>query len=87
MNKGSVYIQKHLISMVYKMLCWREENKNWERLYDEIVIELSMNNGLLEEEVCSEILFKITPLKFLEGDYFKKRIFEVINYLNGISSI
>ena len=25
------YIREHIISMVYKMLCWREEGKEWER--------------------------------------------------------
>lgn len=87
MNISARYIQEHLISMVYKMLCWREENKNWQRLYEEMIMELSMNNGLLDDTVCGEILFRIAPLKYLEESYFKTRIFEVINYLNGISRL
>ena len=79
------YIREHIISMVYKMLCWREENKEWERLYDELMMELTMNNGLLDILNASTIAFKVAPLKYLDGDWFKKRIFDVINYLNGIS--
>lgn len=76
-----------LVSRVFKILCWWEEGKNWIRLYDELLIDLSMNNGLLDDELCGAIVLKIAPLKYLEGDYFKKRIFEVMNYLNGIDNI
>ena len=44
-----------------------------------------MNNGLLDSLTASTIAFKVAPLKYLDGDWFKKRIFDVINYLNGIS--
>lgn len=50
-------------------------------------MELSMNNGLLDDETCEKILFRMAPLKYLEESYFKTRIFEVINYLNGISRL
>ena len=79
------YIREHIISMVYKMLCWREENKDWERLYDELMMELTMNNGLLYSLTASTIAFKVAPLKYLDGEWFKTRIFDVINYLNGIA--
>ena len=79
------YIREHIISMVYKILCWREEGKDWERLYDELLMELTMNNGLLDSLTASTIAFKIAPLKYLEGEWFKKRIFDVINYLNSVS--
>lgn len=80
------YIKNHIISMVYKILCWRDEGKEWNRLYDELMMELTMNNGLLDSLTASTIAFKVAPLKYLDGDWFKRRIFDIINYLNGISS-
>ena len=82
---GDKYIREHIISMVYKMLCWREEGKDWERLYDELMMELTMNNGLLDSLTASTIAFKVAPLKYLDGDWYKRRVFDVINYLNGIA--
>ena len=76
------YIREHIISMVYKMLCWREEGKEWERLYDELMMELT---GLLDSLTASTIAFKVAPLKYLDGDWYKRRVFDVINYLNGIA--
>ena len=52
------YIREHIISIVYKMLCWRAEGKEWERLYDELMMELTMNNGLLDSLTASTIGFK-----------------------------
>ena len=42
MNKE--YIYKHLVSSLYKMLCWREEKKRWQTIYDELLnIRMSLN--------------------------------------------
>ena len=40
MSQESVY--KHLISSLYKMLCWREEKKRWQTIYDEMLAEISL---------------------------------------------
>ncbi len=79
------YIREHIISVVYKILCWSEEKKDWQRLYDELMMELTMNNGLLDSLTASTIAFKVAPLKYLEGDWFRRRVFDIINYLNGIA--
>lgn len=79
------YIREHIISMVYKILCWRDEGKDWNRLYDELMMELTMNNGLLDSLTASTIAFKVAPLKYLDGEWFKRRVFDIINYLNGIA--
>lgn len=79
------YIREHIISVVYKILCWSEERKDWQRLYDELMMELTMNNGLLDSLTASTIAFKVAPLKYLEGDWFRRRVFDIINYLNGIA--
>ena len=42
------YIYKHLISSLYKMLCWREEKKKWQTIYEELLAEISF--GQFEDE-------------------------------------
>lgn len=32
-------IKQYIIKMVFKVLAWRDENKNWERLLDELLQE------------------------------------------------
>ena len=63
MNKE--YIYKHIISSLYKMLCWREEKKKkrWQTIYDEILAEVAL--GDFEEEFKAQMLLKIVPLKYL----------------------
>ena len=44
MDSGIIY--KHIISSLYKMLCWREEKKHWITIYDELLSELTFNTYL-----------------------------------------
>ena len=37
-------IYKHIISSLYKMLCWREEGKHWFTIYDELLREITFND-------------------------------------------
>ena len=47
MDKKVIY--KHIISSLYKMLCWREEGKHWHTIYDELLSEITFNDTLEEE--------------------------------------
>ena len=40
MDKEIIY--KHIISSLYKMLCWREEDKHWITIYDELLKEIEL---------------------------------------------
>lgn len=83
MNKE--YIYKHLISSLYKMLCWREEKKRWQTIYDELLAEISM--GDFEEDFKAQLLLKIVPLKYYEFNIYRQTIFEVIDYVDNISRV
>ena len=83
MNKESIY--KHLISSLYKMLCWREEKKRWQTIYDEVLAEISL--GQFSEDFKAQMLLKIVPLKYYDFSIFRQTIFEVIDYVDNISRI
>lgn len=83
MSQESVY--KHLISSLYKMLCWREEKKRWQTIYDEMLAEVSL--GQFEEDFKAQMLLKIVPLKYYDFSIFRQTIFEVIDYVDNISRI
>jgi hypothetical protein len=84
MNNNIFY--KHIISNVYKMLCWREEKKHWTTIYDELLTEISLGNFFSDEDRAA-LLLKIVPLKFVEFRIFRQKIFEVIDYVERLSGI
>ena len=83
MNKD--YIYKHLISSLYKMLCWREENKKWQTIYDELLAEISF--GDFSEDFKAQSILKIVPLKYYDFNTFRQNVFEVINYVDNYRRI
>lgn len=84
MNKDIIY--KHIISTLYKMLCWREEKKHWITIYEELLTEVTFNT-YLDENVKGSIVLKIIPLKYIDYNNFRQTIFEVINYVDTVRGI
>ncbi len=79
-------IYKHIISSLYKMLCWREEKKHWATIYDELIAEITFN-GYIEEDIKASLVLKITTLKYIEFGNFRQTIFEVINYVDSLRRV
>ena len=84
MDTGVIY--KHIISSLYKMLCWREEKKHWITIYDELLSELTFNT-YLTDEVKGNLLLKITKLKYIDFGNFRQTIFAVINYVESLRGL
>ncbi len=84
MNNEIFY--KHIISNIYKMLCWREEKKHWITIYDELLTEITLGD-FFSEEVKASLLLKIVPLKYVEFGIYRQKIFEVINYVESLSRV
>ena len=84
MDSGIIY--KHIISSLYKMLCWREEKKHWITIYEELLTELTFNT-YLTDEVKGNLLLKITKLKYIDFGNFRQTIFEVINYVESLRGL
>ena len=64
------------------MLCWREEKKKWQTIYDELVAEISF--GEFDEEFKAHILLKVVPLKYYDFTIFRQTIFETIDYIDNL---
>lgn len=79
-------IYKHIISSLYKMLCWREEKKHWLTIYEELLSE-TIFNEYLDENVKGNLVLKITTLKYVDYTNFRQTIFEVINYVDSLRGL
>lgn len=79
-------IYKHIISSLYKMLCWREEKKHWLTIYDELLSEISFSDKI-EDDIKGSLVLKITKLKYIDFVNFRQTIFEVINYVESLRRI
>ena len=79
------HIYKHLVSSLYKMLCWREEKKKWQTIHDELLAEISF--GDFPEEFKAQLILKIVALKYYDFSIFRQTIFEVIDYVDNFSRV
>lgn len=62
---------------LYGLLCEREKGGEWEKFLDSIIIELI---GLGANAInWWPLIGKLSMLKFLSYDYFRKTIFECMN--------
>ena len=67
---------------LYGVLCEKEKNGEWEKFLDSILIELQ---GL--EPNCINywaLLGKLSSLRFLSYEYFRRTIFECMNLVGAL---
>lgn len=79
----SGYLNK-MKNRLYGLLCEREKSGEWEKFLDTLVIELI---GFPKEEktINYYILFhKVSSLKYLDYNYFRKTIFECMNLVDTL---
>lgn len=84
MNIDIIY--KHIISSLYKLLCWKEEGKHWLTIYDEVLSEVTFND-LIPDDVKGTIVLKVIKLKYIDFSNFRQTIFEVINYVDTLRGV
>ena len=67
---------------LYGLLCEKEKNGEWEKFLDSIIIELK---GLGANSINYwPLLGKLSSLKYLSYDYFRKTIFECMNLVGDL---
>jgi len=67
---------------LYGLLCEKEKNGEWEKFLDSIIIELK---GLGANSINYwPLLGKLSSLKYLSYDYFRKTIFECMNLVSDL---
>lgn len=70
---------------LYGLLCEREKSGEWQRFLDTILIELI---GFQEHNKTINyytLIGKLSALKYLNYDYFRRTIFECMNLVNELS--
>ena len=68
---------------LYGVLCEKEKNGEWEKFLDSIIIELL---GLGPNCINYwPLIGKLSSLRFLSYDYFRKTIFECMNLIKCLS--
>ena len=67
---------------LYGLLCEKEKNGEWEKFLDSIIIEL---NGLGANSInWWPLMGKLTLLRYMSYDYFRKTIFECMKLVSGL---
>lgn len=84
MNRVIEGYRNKLKNLYYGLLREKEENGEWEKFLDQILIELL---GLPEEERTINyyrLVAKTSSLKYLRFFYFRKTIFECMTLINSL---
>lgn len=84
MDKKAIYNQ--IVNRLFKMLCWNDEGKNWMKLYDEFLQDISLTE-YLEQDIRSYLVLRVVSLKYVNKKIFRDTIFEVINYVESLPSV
>ena len=67
---------------LYGLLCEKEKDGEWEKFLDSIIIELQ---GLGSNSINYWALIgKLSSLKYLSYEYFRRTIFECMNLIGGL---
>lgn len=73
-----------LKSQLYGLLCEYEKKRNWENLLDSIEIEL-LGLDVKHKTINYYVLVaKVSSLRFLRYEYFRKTVFDCIPLLDKI---
>jgi len=69
---------------LYGLLCEKEKNGEWEKFLDSIIIELE---GLGSNSInWWPLIGKLSSLRYLSYDYFRKTVFECMNLVGGLEA-
>ena len=80
---NNAYLNK-LKSKLFGLLCEREKKREWEKFYDNIMIELM---GFPEENRTINyviLVYKLSTCKYLTYEYFRTTIFECMNLIGKL---
>ena len=69
---------------LYGLLCEREKDGEWEKFLDSIYVEVY---GLGSQSInWWPLICKLSALKYLSYEYFRKTIFECMNLIGGLEN-
>lgn len=70
---------------LYGLLCEREKSGEWQRFLDTIIIELLGFQDQNKTINYYTLIGKLSALKYLNYDFFRRTIFECMNLVNELS--
>lgn len=70
---------------LYGLLCEREKSGEWQRFLDTIIIELLGFQDQNKTINYYTLIGKLSSLKYLNYDYFRRTIFECMNLVSELS--
>ena len=69
---------------IYGLLCTREENGEWEKALDNIIIQLLDFDEQEKSINYYELLTKLQSLRYLRYYYFRKTIFDCLDLFDSV---
>lgn len=70
---------------LYGLLCEKEKEGAWERFLDTILIELMGFQANIQTINYWALIGKLSSLRFLNYEYFRRTIFECMNLVSELS--
>lgn len=71
---------------LYGLLCEREKGGEWEKFLDTILIEFYGYARDLKSINYWVLIGKLSALRYLSFEYFRKTVFECMNLVNALES-
>ena len=71
---------------LYGLLCEREKGGAWEKFLETIILELYCLEKIDKTINYWPLIGKLSELKYLDYQYFRKTIFECINLVKELSA-
>ncbi len=69
---------------LYGLLCEKEKNGEWEKFLDSLLIEMY---GLKANSInWYSLIGKLSEIRFLSYDYFRKTIFECMHLIDNLEA-
>jgi hypothetical protein len=84
MDSWGIYLKK-IKNDVFKLLPLKEENSEWDKHLNTVLIEISGLSELTYEHKLLSVMSKLEALYKLEEFYlYRKTIFEILSILDGL---
>lgn len=83
-NSFKIGFYNKLKNRLFGLLCEKEKNGAWEKFLDTILIELYGLNRLDKSINYFPLIGKLSELKYLNYEYFRKTIFECMNLVEEL---
>lgn len=76
---------QRLINQLWKLIPMRENNEDWQKQLDTVIIEISGLNEIFTGSSFLQVLSKLEGLKIQETSFelYRKTVFECINLIRG----